>query len=83
MDEKKKDDIKKDDSGTIAESAQTWWGGITGEFKRITWPNRQTLVKMTIASIVVSGIVGAIIVGYDLALSYGYDGLRGITNFMR
>ena len=82
MDEKKKDDIKKDE-GTVMDTAQSWWGGITGEFKRISWPNRQTLVKMTIASIVVSGIVGAIIVGYDIALSYGYDGLRSITNFMR
>jgi len=82
MSENKKDDIKKDEGG-VMDTASSWWGGIVGEFKRIAWSNRQTLVKMTIASIIVSGIVGAIIVGYDLALSYGYDGLRSITDFMR
>jgi len=66
---------KKKDDGTVMDTATTWFGGIVGEFKRIKWPNRQQLVKMTIASIVVSGIVGAIIVGYDFALNVGYGWL--------
>ena len=81
MDENKK--VDKNDEGSVMDTATNWWGGITSEFKRISWPNRQQLVKMTIASIVVSGIVGAIIVGYDVVLGYAYDGLRAITGFMR
>jgi preprotein translocase subunit SecE len=68
MEDKRKDD----DKTTIAETAGSWWDGISGEFKRITWPTRQQLVKMTIAAIVVSGIVGAIIVGYDTVLGFAY-----------
>jgi len=66
---------KKKDEGTMVDTATSWWSGITGEFKRIAWPNRQQLVKMTIASIIVSGIVGVIIVGYDAALNFGYGAL--------
>jgi len=52
-----------------------WLSGIMGEFKRITWPDRKSLVKMTVTVIVTSGIFGAIIVGYDFALAAGYDAL--------
>ena len=74
---------KKQDDNTVMDTATTWWSGIAGEFKRIAWPNRQQLVKMTIASIIVSGIVGAIIVGYDIALGEGYSALYNITSFLR
>ena len=69
---------KKNDDATVVDTATSWFSGITGEFKRITWPSKQQLVKMTIASIVVSGIVGAIIVGYDTLLNLGYGALADI-----
>lgn len=38
---------------------------LKSEFKKITWPDRPTLIKQTIAVIVISVIVGALIVGVD------------------
>jgi len=53
-------------------SLSEWFGGIRGEFRRVTWPSRNEVIKMTITVIVTSGIVGAIIVGYDAILSFLY-----------
>ena len=72
------EDKRKDEGKT--EAAVGWWSGLTGEFKRISWPNRQELAKLTIAAIVTSGIVGAIIVGYDLGLGTAY---RELVNLLR
>ena len=52
-----------------------WFEGIMGEFKRITWPSRPELVKMTVTVIVTSAIFGAVIVGYDFVLAAGYNAL--------
>ena len=79
MDENKKN-VSGDDKASVTETAGSWWSGILGEFKRIAWPNRSQLVRMTIAAIITSGIVGAIIVGYDFALNYIYGLLADLFN---
>ncbi len=38
---------------------------LKSEFKKVTWPDRPTLIKQTIAVLVISTIVGALIVGVD------------------
>ncbi|MCL2235462.1 MAG: preprotein translocase subunit SecE [Defluviitaleaceae bacterium] len=76
MDDKKK---KKTDDGSALEGASSWWGGLTAEFKRIAWPTRQQVVKMTIATIVISGIIGAIIFLYDLGLNFLFDRLINLV----
>lgn len=48
------------------------------EFKKITWPNRKTLVKQTITVIVICLIVGAIIFGYDLGIDFIFEKLINI-----
>ena len=50
-----------------------WLKGILGEYKRISWPNKKDAAKMTISVIITSGILGAIIVGYDFVLAWLYD----------
>jgi len=74
---------KKVDNAPATESAAGWWSGIVGEFKRITWPTKQQLAKMTIAAIVTSGIVGAVIFGFDIALGNAYDGLGWLADQVR
>jgi len=69
MDEKKKEGGFKE-----------WFSGIIGEFKRITWPDRKTLVKMTVTVIITSGIFGGIIVAYDFVLGAGYNALVSLLN---
>ena len=69
--EDKRKEVKENKEGGFKE----WFGGIMGEFKRITWPDRKSLVKMTVTVIITSGIFGGIIVLYDFALAAGYDAL--------
>ena len=45
------------------------------EFKKITWPNRKTLVKQTITVIFISLIVGVIIFVYDLGIDFILENL--------
>lgn len=45
------------------------------ELRKVTWPNRQELVKETVTVIVVSLLVGIIIFAMDYLLSLGYDKL--------
>jgi len=68
-------DKKKDENvaAVAMDSATGWWNGIAGEFKRISWPNRSQLAKMTIAAIITSGIFGLVIVAYDFSLAFIYD----------
>lgn len=45
------------------------------EFKKITWPNRKTLVKQTITVIFISLVVGVIIFVYDLGIDFILENL--------
>ena len=82
MEDKNKDikpkEVKEKKEGGFGE----WIGGIMGEFKRITWPDRKSLIKMTVTVIITSGIFGGIIVGYDFALAAGYDGLVALVGML-
>ena len=48
------------------------------ELRKVTWPNRQELMKETVTVLVVSLLVGAIIFCMDTALSFCYDKLISI-----
>jgi preprotein translocase subunit SecE len=76
MDENKKEDLKEKKAKTKEGGGfSEWINGILGEFKRITWPDRKSLVKMVVTVIVTSAVFGGIIVFYDFALAAGYDAL--------
>lgn len=45
--------------------------GMKAEFKRIIWPDRQSLVKETTAVVIVSVILGVLITLVDFAVKYG------------
>ena len=38
-----------------------FWNGVKAEFKKITWPDKDSLLKQSIAVVVISLVVGAII----------------------
>ena len=52
---------------------QKFWSGVKAEFKKVTWPDQNTLLKQSIAVVVVSVVIGAIISVLDFALQYGVD----------
>ena len=51
--------------------AQECWS----ELQKVTWPERQTVVRLTIIVIVISAIVAAYILGADQVFTYVVNGL--------
>ncbi len=54
-----------------------WIKGLKPEFKKISWTDRKTLVKQTIAVTVISLIMGLMIALIDKVLQYGIHFLIG------
>jgi len=52
--------------------------GVKSEFKKITWPDKKSLFKQTLAVILVSLVVGVIIAGLDSVLQFGISALLSI-----
>ncbi len=50
---------------------QSWFKGLTTEFKKITWPTKKELVKESGAVVVVTVILGVLIALVDLVIKYG------------
>ncbi len=63
------DSAKSDNKSKIA----GFYNGVKSEFKKITWPDKEDLLKQSIAVTVISIVVGAIIAVLDFALQYGVD----------
>jgi preprotein translocase subunit SecE len=57
----------------------SWFDGISAEFKKIVWPDKKSLVRQTIAVVVVSVVLGFIIALLDFWIQYGVDFLVGLS----
>lgn len=44
---------------------KNWTKGLQAEFKKIIWPDRPTLVKQTVAVVVITAILGVLIAVID------------------
>ncbi len=51
----------------------SWFKGLVSEFKKISWPDRKSVVKQTIAVVSASVVVGLIIALLDWVIQYGVD----------
>ena len=49
----------------------SFFKGVKSEMKKITWPDKQTLLKQSVAVVCISVFVGAIITVLDLFIQYG------------
>ncbi|MDD6845283.1 MAG: preprotein translocase subunit SecE [Lachnospira sp.] len=60
---------------TVKETKQkkSWFKGLKAEFKKIIWPDRNSLVKETTAVLVVSVLLGAIIFVVDFVARIGIE----------
>lgn len=54
-------------------SKGSFFKGIKSEFKKITWPDKQDLVKQSAAVVGISVALGVIIAVIDLGLKFGID----------
>ena len=50
-----------------------FFDGVKAEYKKISWPDKDSLLKQSVAVVVISLVVGAIIAVFDFALQYGVD----------
>lgn len=51
----------------------SFWKGIKTEFHKITWLDKQSLFKQTIAVVSVSVVAGLLIAVLDIVIQYGVN----------
>ena len=52
---------------------KSWFKGLKAEFRKIIWPDKETLAKQTAAVVVVSVLLGALISVVDVLMKLGID----------
>lgn len=52
--------------------------GVKAEFKKISWPDRQSTFKQSVAVVAISVVVGLIIAVLDYIIQYGVNFLTSI-----
>ena len=52
---------------------KSWFKGLKAEFRKIIWPDTETLAKQTAAVVSVSVVLGAIIAVIDFLVQNGVD----------
>jgi preprotein translocase subunit SecE len=52
---------------------KSWFKGLKAEFKKIIWPDKESLAKQSLAVIVISVILGLVIAVLDLGIKYGVE----------
>lgn len=55
-----------------------FFSGVKAEFKKITWPDRQSTVKQSIVVFCIAVVVGLIIAILDFVIQYGVNFLTSI-----
>ena len=58
---------------------QSWFHGLKQEFRKISWTDRKSVTKQTVAVVSVSVAVGLIIALLDWMIQYGVDFLLGLS----
>lgn len=58
---------------------QSFFKGLSAEFKKIIWPDKKSLARQTTAVIAVSVVMGLVIALMDYAIQYGVDFLVGLS----
>lgn len=56
----------------------SFFKGAKAEFKKISWPDKDALLKQSIAVVCISIVLGAIIAVLDFLMQYGVDFLTSL-----
>ena len=51
----------------------SFFKGVKTEFKKISWPDRDSLLKQSVAVVCISVVLGALIAILDFLIQYGVD----------
>ena len=52
---------------------KSWFKGLKSEFKKISWPDKQSTFKQSVAVVSISVVVGVIIAIIDYVIQYGVN----------
>ena len=52
---------------------KSWFAGLQAEFKKIIWPDRKSITKQTMAVVMISVFLGAIIKILDMLIQMGLN----------
>ena len=63
---------------TEKQARSGFFKGVKAEFKKISWPDRQSTLKQSIAVVAISVVVGVIIAIIDYVAQYGVNFLTSI-----
>ena len=62
-----------------AAQTESFFSGLSAEFKKIIWPDNKSLARQTAAVVAVSVVMGLVIALLDFAIQYGVDFLVGLS----
>lgn len=67
------------ETGNVAEKApkKSWFKGMKSEFKKIVWPDKETLTKQTVVVTIVTILLGIIIYLLDYVIELGIGFILG------
>lgn len=54
-------------------SKGSFFKGVKSEYKKISWPDKDSLIKQSVAVVCISIVVAAIIALLDVAMQYGVN----------
>lgn len=67
---------KSEEKSTLKRS---WFQELKAEFHKIIWPDKNSLIKQSIAVIIIAIIVGCIVALVDMGLMEGLNGLKALV----
>ena len=63
---------------TTKQNRPGFFKGVKTEFKKITWPDKKSTLKQSIAVVAISVVLGVIIALLDYVIKYGVNFLTSI-----
>lgn len=60
---------KKEETSTTLK--RSWFQELKGEFRKITWPDKKSLLKQSVAVIIIAFVLGCLIAVVDWLLQIG------------
>lgn len=67
------DSVKKEKA-----SKPSFFKGVKAEYKKIIWPDKDSLLKQSVAVVCISIVLGAVIAILDFVMQYGVDFLTSL-----
>lgn len=62
-----------DSAKKVKSNKPSFFQGVKAEFKKISWPDKDSVLKQSIAVVCISVVLGLIIAVLDFLMQYGVD----------